>query len=285
MACRRDRQRLRRHDGRARAGACRLARADARAGRLGGPRPPQLGAPLGRTADGRLLDGHALPRPRRRRSRVDGRLRVRGRPVGLLRGRLAALPRARLRARSRDRRRQRSRGGPSTTDELEPYYARAERLLGWPGDDGGDPTAPAPQRPLPAPAGGALRPPSRRISEAARRIWASSRSACRSRSTTGTRAAAGPAPPAGPATSSLARSRPRTTWPRRCSRSCSRAASTCGHGRWPSASETRRTGAWRGRVRRPRQRPPYQTSRRATSCWPAGRSPRRTWCWPRGSTA
>jgi len=53
--------------------------------------------------------------------------------------------------------------------ELEPYYARAERLLGVAGDDGGDPTAPPRRAGYPHPPA-ALTPTSRRIWEAARRL-------------------------------------------------------------------------------------------------------------------
>ena len=55
---------------------------------------------------------------------------------------------------------------PYRYDELEPYYAEAERLLGVAGDDAADPTAPPRSAPYPqSPA--ALAPISRRIAEAA----------------------------------------------------------------------------------------------------------------------
>jgi len=53
--------------------------------------------------------------------------------------------------------------------ELEPHYARAERLLGVAGDDVGDPTAPARSGSYPHPPG-SLTPTARRIWEAASRL-------------------------------------------------------------------------------------------------------------------
>jgi choline dehydrogenase-like flavoprotein len=58
---------------------------------------------------------------------------------------------------------------PIGYDELEPYYAQAERLLGVAGDDSGDPTAPPRSAGFPHPPA-ALSPTSRRIWEAARRL-------------------------------------------------------------------------------------------------------------------
>jgi choline dehydrogenase-like flavoprotein len=55
---------------------------------------------------------------------------------------------------------------PYRYDELEPYYAEAERLLGVAGDDAADPTAPPRSAPYPQPPA-ALAPISRRIAEAA----------------------------------------------------------------------------------------------------------------------
>jgi choline dehydrogenase-like flavoprotein len=55
---------------------------------------------------------------------------------------------------------------PYRYDELEPFYAEAERLLGVAGDDAGDPTAPPRAAPFPQPPA-ALAPISQRIAEAA----------------------------------------------------------------------------------------------------------------------
>ena len=55
---------------------------------------------------------------------------------------------------------------PYRYDELEPYYAEAERLLGVAGDDAADPTAPPRSTPYPQPPA-ALAPISRQIAEAA----------------------------------------------------------------------------------------------------------------------
>jgi choline dehydrogenase-like flavoprotein len=55
---------------------------------------------------------------------------------------------------------------PYRYDELEPYYAEAERLLGVAGDDAADPTAPPRSAPYPQPPA-ALAPISRQIAEAA----------------------------------------------------------------------------------------------------------------------
>jgi choline dehydrogenase-like flavoprotein len=58
---------------------------------------------------------------------------------------------------------------PVGYDELEPHYARAERLIGVAGEEGDDPTEPPRRAPLPHP-GGALSPTSRLVWEAARSL-------------------------------------------------------------------------------------------------------------------
>ena len=134
------RQRLRGHDGRARARGRRLARADAGAGRLGDPRPPQLGARLRRDP----ADAYSMATPDRVLRGVSASGWARFECVGgprLLRRRVAPLPGARLRARAGDRRRER---GPLA---LRLRRARALLRAGRAparvaGDDGGEPTAP-----------------------------------------------------------------------------------------------------------------------------------------------
>lgn len=58
---------------------------------------------------------------------------------------------------------------PFGYDDLEPYYSRAEHLLGVAGDPGGDPTEPPRSAPYPHPPG-ALSPTSRLIWQAAREL-------------------------------------------------------------------------------------------------------------------
>ena len=98
---------------------------------------------------------------------------------------------------------------PFRYDEIEPYYAEAERLLGIAGDDTGDPTAPRRSR-----RSRSRRRRSRRSRSASSRRRSASgcrRSTCRSRSTTPRRRSATRASRAGPATRTRARSRRRTT--------------------------------------------------------------------------
>ena len=167
--------------------------------------------------------------------------------------------------------------------ELEPYYARAERLLGVAGDDGGDPTAPRAQRRLPAPAGGAH---------------------AHLAADLGSRAPAGPR-----AVSASARAQPRARGrppalrrlrDLRPLRLRDLGEERPGHGGAPGADRARarppatdggrpaareRKARVRGRVRRPRQRPPHELRGAPLRAGRRARSPRRTSCWPRSSTA
>ena len=97
--------------------------------------------------------GRRRPHVHRRRERAaeDGRRRR-----GARRREDAALPADRLPARDAPRRRARTRASPtgrSTYDELEPFYAQAERAIGVQGLDGADPFAGRARAPYPMPPG------------------------------------------------------------------------------------------------------------------------------------
>ena len=109
--------------------------------------------------------------------------------------------------------------------ELEPWYARAENLLGVAGEADEDPTEPRRSTPYPQDPG-ALSDTSARI--AARRATSGClRSGSRSRSTTRPATVATRASRAPRATRSRARSEPRTISRRPCCPRSSRAASSC----------------------------------------------------------